>query len=372
VTKIKLNYVREKTARYKDKQYVYYVFIYRRKETRLPGIPGSLEFLRKYEPLLAAAKADKEARGKRKVLEQPVMLPGTLSALIVEYKDSIEYKRLGKSRKENIIRYFTWIGEAWGSLPAAGIRPKNVLALQKKYSHTPATADKVIGALRQLLDFGIPRDYLKTNPADKIKNIYKKPEGYKPWPAFIIKSIVEHPSCTPMLRLAIYLHLYTGQRIQDCTKMQWGHIKRGKVEVASQAKTKLRLLIPLHADLKKELARIEKNSVFVLYGRYNQPFTPDALRTRLRTLLINMGLATRISATADGKPNWEYEYHFHGLRKNAVNTLLEAGTTTAQVSSITGQTMETIEHYAKGINRAALAEDAMGLAAGAWDSSRDG
>lgn len=36
----------------------------------------------------------------------------------------------------------------------------------------------------------------------------------------------------------------------------------------------------------------------------------------------------------------------HGLRKNAVNALLEAGCTIAEVSAITGQTHQVVEHYA--------------------------
>jgi hypothetical protein len=41
----------------------------------------------------------------------------------------------------------------------------------------------------------------------------------------------------------------------------------------------------------------------------------------------------------------------HGLRKNAVNTLLEVGCTVAEVSSITGQSLQMVEHYAKQINK---------------------
>ena len=38
---------------------------------------------------------------------------------------------------------------------------------------------------------------------------------------------------------------------------------------------------------------------------------------------------------------------FHGLRKSAVVTLLEAGCTDAEVSAITGQTRQMVEHYAR-------------------------
>ncbi len=50
---------------------------------------------------------------------------------------------------------------------------------------------------------------------------------------------------------------------------------------------------------------------------------------------------------------------FHGLRKSAVATLLEAGCTTAEVQAITGQSMQMVEHYAKQVNQKKLAASAI-------------
>ena len=49
----------------------------------------------------------------------------------------------------------------------------------------------------------------------------------------------------------------------------------------------------------------------------------------------------------------------HGLRKNAVCALLEAGCTVNEVSSITGQTAQIVEHYAREVNQLKLAEEAI-------------
>ena len=49
----------------------------------------------------------------------------------------------------------------------------------------------------------------------------------------------------------------------------------------------------------------------------------------------------------------------HGLRKNAVNALLEAGCTIAEVSAITGQTHQVVEHYAAQVNRRKLGKSAI-------------
>jgi len=49
----------------------------------------------------------------------------------------------------------------------------------------------------------------------------------------------------------------------------------------------------------------------------------------------------------------------HGLRKNAVNALLESGCSVAEVAAITGQSLRMVEHYAKGRDQAALGEAAI-------------
>lgn len=50
---------------------------------------------------------------------------------------------------------------------------------------------------------------------------------------------------------------------------------------------------------------------------------------------------------------------FHGLRKSAVVTLIEAGCSTAEVAAITGQSMQMVEHYARARDQRRLAIQAM-------------
>jgi hypothetical protein len=49
----------------------------------------------------------------------------------------------------------------------------------------------------------------------------------------------------------------------------------------------------------------------------------------------------------------------HGLRKNAVNALLEAGCSAAEAASISGQSLQMVEHYAKQRAQARLADAAV-------------
>jgi hypothetical protein len=50
---------------------------------------------------------------------------------------------------------------------------------------------------------------------------------------------------------------------------------------------------------------------------------------------------------------------FHGLRKSAVVFLLKAGCMDAEVSAITGQSRQMVEHYARQVNQEKLAAAAL-------------
>jgi hypothetical protein len=62
---------------------------------------------------------------------------------------------------------------------------------------------------------------------------------------------------------------------------------------------------------------------------------------------------------------------FHGLRKSAVVFLLEAGCSDAETVSITGQSRDMVEHYAKQVNQRRLAAAAI-LKWEAADAARTG
>jgi len=71
------------------------------------------------------------------------------------------------------------------------------------------------------------------------------------------------------------------------------------------------------------------------------------------------GPATKEMSRPSMKPLKDAGLVFHGLRKSAVVFLLEAGCTDAEVSAITGQSRQMIEHYARQVNQRKLAASAI-------------
>jgi hypothetical protein len=103
-----------------------------------------------------------------------------------------------------------------------------------------------------------------------------------------------------------------------------------------QEKTGCHVIVPVHRDLAPIIAAIPKRSVFVLTSSNGTPWTQDGFRT-------SWGRMTERLKLPDGLV-------FHGLRKSAVVMLLEAGCTDAEVSAITGQSRQMVEHYAAQVN----------------------
>ncbi|MBH9537483.1 tyrosine-type recombinase/integrase [Novosphingopyxis sp. YJ-S2-01] len=181
----------------------------------------------------------------------------------------------------------------------------------------------------------------KTN-LEPTKDFAKRKTGeYESWPEHILEAgLIAKKART---RLAITLLYYTGQRIGDVCKMRWTDIRDDAVYVVQQ-KTSKKLRIPLMAALRAELDRTPKTGLTILTNYRGGPLSPQRPRKELKEFTAEFGRPDLVP---------------HGLRKNAVISLLEAGCTIAEVASITGQTYKVVEHYARQVDQARLGDAAI-------------
>lgn len=264
--------------------------------------------------------------------------PDSLDSLIIAYKSSPEFKRLATSSQRNRNYYLELLSTRWGNRPYARLTTGKVYEIRDEFQNTPGKADQLVSTLSSLYTFGMKRDMVSGNPCSKVERLA---DGeHKAWPQQIIDRASEYAS--PMLWLGIQAHYYTGQRISDVCTMLRPRESDTLIRVI-QKKTGKAVEIPIHRAFREAIREVPANSVLLLYNEHRRQFTPDALRSRLRRLMEEIG----------------EDYTFHGLRKNAVNALLEAGCTTWEVSSITGQTAQLVEEYAKDVNRQKLAFSAV-------------
>lgn len=164
--------------------------------------------------------------------------------------------------------------------------------------------------------------------------------SHSAWPETVLEAGLA--SNHARTRLAVHLLYFTGQRIGDVMRMRWSDVRAGSVFVV-QEKTGKPLWVPLHSQLAAELARTPKRGLTIITEQGGQPMTPQVVRKELKRHCAALG----------------YALVPHGLRKNAVISLLEAGCTIAETAAITGQTYQVVEHYARQVDQARLGKAAI-------------
>lgn len=341
----------------KGKKHKYYFIKYRGTQYQeaakpLPDDPDSMEFLAKW----------REYMGLDEISDH------SFNGLIIKFKQSQLWSSYKLSNKNFYKTYLNRIGEMWGKLEVSSLRPVHVLDAQDKMATKfgNSSANNFITALQTLISWGIPREYSDINPCDKISPL-ETGEGYLPWTDEAIDFWRENAPDELVLVMEYALHL--GQRQADILKLHMSDYSDGAYYL-KQNKTQKRMLVPMHPDL---ITIDRDNRININNKNAGQKITnihaPASQNLFLNALNGNPWTINSFKSqwnTIKNKPEMQWfkdqGFVFHGLRKNAVVNLLEAGCTPDEVKAITGhETTAMIDHYGKGVNqhkqaRAAIAK----------------
>ena len=257
----------------------------------------------------------------------------TVQSLITDWKRSRSFLDKAESTRSNYDVHARHIERVWGEYRADDLLPSDVSTVIEAGEWKSGTANMVLAVLGTLYRWGRKNKGLTVNPIRDID----RPEGgtHEPWPEHVLEAALV--SDDGLVRLAVHLLYFTGQRIGDVCDMRWSDVRDGSIYV-KQTKTKKVVEPPLTKDLKAELERHPKAFDYILPVRDHQK-----VRRALKSFTADMG----------------HETVPHGLRKNAVNALLEAGCTVPEVAAITGQTHQVVEQYAARVNRRKLGASAV-------------
>lgn len=278
--------------------------------------------------------------GHRNRRAQPGAL--TIPALIDLYERSPAYKRLAASSKLNYDIYLRRLAKLLPTAPAREVTRGDMRRLIDKMADTPGAANLFLGASGALFKWAVGNEHIDASPTKGIP-LFKMGE-HQPWPEHVLEAALRADS--GQVRLLTHLLYYTALRINDALSLSWGNISDGVITVRPQ-KTQRKgqvLTIPVHRDLAAELARHPKaGAVIAVNPNTRKRYGEAAARELLQAFAATHG--------AKVVP--------HGLRKNAVNALLELGCSVAETASISGQTLQLVEHYAKQRNQTKLAKSAV-------------
>lgn len=292
--------------------------------TPLPS-PASPSFFQSY----AAMKGARDRKAKAAY---------TIGQLVTDYLASTEHadKKLGTRKLyETTARK---IDRLLGRFPVDDLRREDLRLVLDNEFKGAGSRNVFVSVLGILYAFAKDRDKTTLEPTRGIKPL--KTGEHKAWPDSALYAGLESPH--DRTRLVVHLLYYTGQRIGDVMKMRWTDIRDGRVAVVQQ-KTDKRLRIRLHSVLAEELERTPKRGLTIVTNEEGGQMTPQVVRREIKAHGEAMGL----------------KLVPHGLRKNAVISLLEVGCTVAETASITGQSFKIVEDYARDIDQAKMGDAAI-------------
>lgn len=252
----------------------------------------------------------------------------TVANLADDYLRSADYSNKADNTQRLYANQLKKVRKVWRGMPVNDLTPREVRAALEAEGWGGGTRYMVVAVLGVIYRWGRRNDLTHIDPVQDIER--PKIGEHDPWPDDVVEAALKAEDA--VVRLAVHLLYFTGQRIGDVMKMRWSDIRDGRIWV-KQSKTGKIVEPPLMSELKAELSRHPKGFETIIHG-----IGQRHLRTRLQSFTRALGTET--------VP--------HGLRKNAVNALLEAGCTIAEVASITGQTHQIVEKYAAKVNRRKL------------------
>ncbi len=262
----------------------------------------------------------------------------TIAALTKDYEASKEFASKAEATRHVYRLTINKIVKFLGEFPVNDLGREDVSMVLEAKIIGPGAYNLFVAVLGALYRFGRRAGKATINPTT---DIVKMETGeHKAWPEELVEAGLRADH--DRTRLAIHLLYFTGQRIGDVIRMRWSHIKGDTIHVTQQ-KTGKRLVIPIAKELREELDATPKVGMTILTQGNGAPIKDQPIRDEIK---------------AFGKAHG-HRVVPHGLRKNAVISLLEAGCTVAETAAITGQTYQLVEYYARQVDQARLGSAAI-------------
>jgi integrase len=305
----------------------------------LPGAPGSAEFMAAYQQALEGVTPAEPGKSRE--------VPGSFSALVAEYYKSAAFRGLAEETKRtyrNIIERFR---ATHGTKPVALLEARHVRKMVDERADTPAAANGLLKMLKVLMRHAVEYGWRKDDPTAAVRRLKYRSAGHTTWSEADIAAFEKkHPSGT-RARLALALLLYTGARRSDAVRFGRQHVQGDRIEWR-QGKTGATVSLPIHPDLRAELAALPRDQLTFLVTRDGVPFTSTGFYNWFSECAKEAGLQKGLSP--------------HGLRKSCATRLADAGASPHEIMAVTGHTsLKEVERYTRDANKRKLADGAIAL-----------
>ena len=318
------------------------------KNVRLPGTPGSAEFMEAYRAAIGKAQPVVIGASRAKA--------GTVAAIVGMYLASTGFANLAvetRRTRRNVLERFR---EQYGDLPVALIEQRHVQRMIDAKVGTPSAARNLLNMLRALMQFAIKAKIRKDDPTVGVTRAKIETDGYITWEEHHIATFETHHPIGSRARLALALLLGTGQRRSDVVTMGRQHVRGDRISV-KQSKTGKALMIPMGDELRAAIDAIPADHPTFLTTAKGKPFTAAGFTNWFRDMCNAAGLPKGLSA--------------HGLRKAMCRRLAEAGCSANEIAAISGhKTLREVQRYTEAVDQERMARAAIGRLRGSIGNDR--
>lgn len=198
---------------------------------------------------------------------------------------------------------------------------------------TPGGKRHMAAVLARIVEIARDHEFLAHNTADRLRipAAQRRDVLWRPADEAAFLAACAGDRHAGALRLALMLLLYTGQRPGDVLRMTWAHYDGQAILVAAQQKTRARVEVACHRDLKALLdaARPAARGLTIVAMPDGRPWRRDYFTERFARVKAAAGLAGHRAADC---------------RRTAVARLYEAGASEAEIASITGHSIAKVKN----------------------------
>ncbi len=250
---------------------------------RLPGKPGSPEFMSAYNAAVADRKAPRN---------------DTLAGLITLYRSKPEYQTLADSTRAQWSRWLDRIQtHEIGSLGLRALDDPRVRAdlmdWRDEFAATPRNADYGVQVLSRVLGFAVERGILATNRAAGIPHLYAGDRADLIWEPQMLAAF-EATKAPDNLRQALQLACLTGLRRGDLVKLKWRQVGDLAIVISTGKSSGRRdATVPLLPEARALLDRIGRKGPedFVLTNSRGKGWGENSLSHRIGHYAADAGVA---------------------------------------------------------------------------------
>ena len=252
----------------------------------------------------------------------------TLQEIITAYQKAPAFLDLADKTRKDYVRCIRAIESEFGDLPLAALpdpRTRGVMLDWRDSMTARRSADYHMTVLALILAWGVDRGRIAKNPLEKPGRLWRGTRADSVWTDAELDALRAVASAAVWLPVLIARD--TGQREGDILRLTWSAYD-GTVLRLRQGKTGRRVRIPVTQDLKAVLDATKREAVTICTTTRETAWTESGFRASFRKACEKAKITGRT---------------FHDLRGTAITRLALAACSPAEIATITGHSLKSVE-----------------------------